>query len=454
LKFIQDKGGEEHNEIMKTARANMAPALQKLVEKYMYEPSDQFMDTLVEDITTLADDGSREGFIEFFKRPYWSRVWIIQETIAASKVVVYCGASSTKLENIEMVLKRTAEGKEFLRTGQVPNFEAFRKSQFSGKASPLVKLLMSSRASLATDPRDKIYALLGLASDGKELIPFPNYKRPLDSVLEDMTRSILSIQRTPNILFFRSPDRAPTERLPSWIPDWADLSRNDRPWHTSLAGPEGDAAYIGEMVNNLHHLLAPFSRRMTNIIKPPIQFRGGILQMKGRIIDQVSGISTQTNDGEAMTQGEEKRRKMLQPPGHRSFYANDAEMAWAIAKCISMDGVDFGADLGSGKSSGYYIKAFSELPRRKVRDYLAKSNPNIVKWFDENSEFSIDGQSVEDWMDAAKSIPISGTESDFNFSPTNRRVKHYLERVIQVLGCGMRLVTTMDGRVGMLHPQA
>lgn len=139
LKYVQDFGGEEQTEGVKRARALMAPALQKLVDRSVYEPSDQFMDSLLEEASPIfMEDGSREGFMEFFQRPYWSRMWIIQEIIAASEVVVYCGSSSTKLENIEMILKRTAEGKEFLRTGQVPNFEAFRKSQFSGKANHLV----------------------------------------------------------------------------------------------------------------------------------------------------------------------------------------------------------------------------------------------------------------------------------------------------------------------------
>ena len=455
LKYVQDIGGEDQHEGVKRARALMPPALQKFFDRFMYEPSEQFMDTLVEDLNNGFEvEGSIQGFMEFFQRPYWSRVWIIQEIIAASKVVVYCGSSSTKLENIEMVLKRTAEGKEFLRRGQVPNFEAFRKSQISGKASPLVKLLMSSRASLATDPRDKVFAMLGIASDGEELIPLPNYKQPLDSVLEDMTRSILSIQRCPNVLFFRSPDRTPTDRLPSWVPDWVELSRINRPWHSFLAGPEGDAAYIGEMVGNLHNLLAPFSRRMTTIVKPPIQFRGRILEMRGRVIDEVDGISSQTSDEVSTAQRERMRRMMVQSLKERSYYPSDHETAWAIAKCLSMDGIEFGTGLGSGKSSGYYARAFSELPRQRVRNYLENLNASLVDWLDENADFSISGQSLRDWMETAADAPVRGTEDSFNYSPTNRRVKHFLQRVAQVLGCGMRLASTKAGRVGMLHPQA
>lgn len=119
-----------------------------------------------------------------------------------------------------------------------------------------------------------------------------------------------------------------------------------------------------------------------------------------------------------------------------------------------MDGLEFGAGMGTGKSSGHYIKAFSKLPRRKVRDYLAKSSTSIPEWLDENAEFSIDGQALRAWMAAAENVPVRGTEDSFNYSPTNRRVKHYLHRVAQVLGCGMRLATTKAGRIGMLHPQA
>jgi hypothetical protein len=33
-------------------------------------------------------------------------------------------------------------------------------------------------SSLATEPKDMVYALLGLASDGTEFLPLPDYKQP------------------------------------------------------------------------------------------------------------------------------------------------------------------------------------------------------------------------------------------------------------------------------------
>ena len=38
--------------------------------------------------------------------------------------------------------------------------------------------LVQSTRSLASDDRDKIYALLGLSADGADIVPTPNYRQP------------------------------------------------------------------------------------------------------------------------------------------------------------------------------------------------------------------------------------------------------------------------------------
>lgn len=447
LKYLRDRGGEENDETVKKTRAAMSPIVQKWLDKLLHEGSDKLVDGLMEDMFMFDNEDSRQAFIDFFHRPYWRRVWIIQEIVSGARVVVYCGADSTKLENIERVLARTAEGKEFLRTGQVPNFEAFRKSQFSGEASPLVKLLVSSRASLATDPRDKVYGLLGLASDGEELIPLPNYKQPLGFILEEMTKSILSIRRCPNILLFRAHDREPNERLPSWVPDWTDLSRMNRPWHTSLAGPDGDSAYFGEMVHHLHHLLAPFSRRMTSLTRPPIEFRGRRLEMKGKIIDVVDGLSSQCGDEQSITDKEWLRRKMIQPLEKRTRYPDDQETTWAIVKSLSMDEVYFGHGIGKGDNTHMYVDSFSLLSSKKARQFMERYHPKLLSWLEDNETFLVDGQTLEDWIQKADKFPVP------DYSLSVRVLRKYMQRIAQVVECGMRLATTRDGRVGMVHPQ-
>lgn len=40
-----------------------------------------------------------------------------------------------------------------------------------------------SKGSLSTDPRDQIFALLGLAKHGPTLVPMPNYQQSLEEIL-------------------------------------------------------------------------------------------------------------------------------------------------------------------------------------------------------------------------------------------------------------------------------
>jgi hypothetical protein len=73
----------------------------------------------------------------------------------------------------------------------------------------LIRLLLGNHAYLATDPRDKAYALLGLASDGQELVPAPNYRQSVQSVLEDLICAMLMSQGCANMVVFRSTPRDP-----------------------------------------------------------------------------------------------------------------------------------------------------------------------------------------------------------------------------------------------------
>jgi hypothetical protein len=105
---------------------------------------------------------------------------------------------------------RTIEGERLVvAAGYVPNSKDFRRTTKMGIQKPLIRLLLSNHAYLATDPRDKAYALLGLASDGQELVPAPNYRQSVQSVLEDLIRAMLMSQGCANMAVFRSTSRDP-----------------------------------------------------------------------------------------------------------------------------------------------------------------------------------------------------------------------------------------------------
>jgi len=63
--------------------------------------------------------------------------------------------------------------------------------------------MQKTREAQSTDPRDKVYALLGLTNDGDDLVPFPNYKHSIGKVLVDFTRAVIKSKKSLNYLYLR-----------------------------------------------------------------------------------------------------------------------------------------------------------------------------------------------------------------------------------------------------------
>lgn len=74
----------------------------------------------------------------------------------------------------------------------------------------LTHALILSRYFFATDERDKIYALLGLARDGMDLVPNPTYMHSVSEVFEQLTKGIMGSQRPNNVIMLA--DRSPLFR--------------------------------------------------------------------------------------------------------------------------------------------------------------------------------------------------------------------------------------------------
>jgi hypothetical protein len=87
-------------------------------------------------------------------------------------------------------------------------------------------LLYRTRAYHAKDPRDKIFALLGILAQiaqrrGFAPIPFvADYEKPVADVYQDVAQNILKSTQTLDLLSLvhHTPIRA--SQLPSWVPDY------------------------------------------------------------------------------------------------------------------------------------------------------------------------------------------------------------------------------------------
>ncbi|KAF4626362.1 hypothetical protein G7Y89_g11798 [Cudoniella acicularis] len=183
----------------------------------------------------IKDENSLEQFYalcRLFDRDYWHRVWVVQEVECARSILVHCGSESIEWRMIVHVQEMLNKGHRELLADiffESPALciyiawwgpEALRPTYGDNIVShDLFSMLLKHVEKRATDPRDKIYALVGMSSASHT---FPiDYSSPVREVYTNLVYSLVNSSQSMDItcaLPKLSPDKY---GLPSWVPDWS-----------------------------------------------------------------------------------------------------------------------------------------------------------------------------------------------------------------------------------------
>jgi len=186
----------------------------------------------------IAEDGwhaslcfanAADDLSDIFTRPYWRRKWIIQEVSKAQTVQIYCGTDSMLMDDmLRTCLAPLVKAFEAPMLDQLYAISLFRSrerpSRLGAPRLNLAEALVRSRNFLTTDPRDSIYALLGLTSDGNDLIPMPNYVEPLEDVFLRAAWNMVALQGHTSLILLARRRASSSPLLPSWVPEWSKLA--------------------------------------------------------------------------------------------------------------------------------------------------------------------------------------------------------------------------------------
>ncbi|KAF2008664.1 HET-domain-containing protein, partial [Aaosphaeria arxii CBS 175.79] len=129
----------------------------------------------------------RSDLASLLRRPWFERVWIIQEVANAKSGRVVCGDRSVSIRIfavfptlMDIALDVQCQSIIDVMPGST------RKYSWWAKKHDLHTLLVKFRGSKASDPRDKIYALLGISSDisGMDTLT-ADYEKSLQEIIHD-----------------------------------------------------------------------------------------------------------------------------------------------------------------------------------------------------------------------------------------------------------------------------
>ncbi|OBT60746.1 hypothetical protein VE03_10875 [Pseudogymnoascus sp. 23342-1-I1] len=180
----------------------------------------------------------------FLSFPLWSRVWVMQELACAPRITLVVGRQMLDWEMLVAFLGDaqyadafhmewghrsvgSLAGTTFSRIKTIQNQRARTQE---GHIERMLDVLARFKGCEATDPRDKIYGLLGLTTQAKELVV--DYRKSVAEVYTDV--AILEINASANLDiitqnpfqgFSSSAERLPN--LPSWVPDFSCADYDD-----------------------------------------------------------------------------------------------------------------------------------------------------------------------------------------------------------------------------------
>jgi len=407
----------------------------------------------VEDPQSSWMKESWELLNHFFSQPYWKRIWIIQEIAAASKVQVMFGDVQIPWDGLAALLDKMQEVSSQSQVSHRLDYRnalhlPYFRDRFFIRRQPisLIEAIRLTSQALSTDPRDKIYALLGLCHDGHIFVPVPNYKQPPEVVLADMTRSMISMNRSLDIICLkgtgpRNIPRGPD--LPSWVPDWINL------WSRPLTIQEAEFSNWQSMYD-----FNPIANGSNN----------QILKVQARRIGRLARLSTSISpDGKIKNDHTNRspwihRTSLLSKENERLRNPSQTELQLRdfIWQTLTMSQVE------TELARSCFASMWKPEGRGLVHELA------LIAWLDQNAWFKVKDWTLREWSQMRSKFVIQTEQPGGIILQVKRSVSWevapkfdsgHLISLIEVLGrivgSGMSLATLTGGQpVALVHPDS
>jgi hypothetical protein len=169
----------------------------------------------------------QKSVYDLFRRPYWGRVWIIQELASGRSVQVRFGSVSVPLDAFKYFISTLSS-----KLGTIANYMSVTRASrllklvklyqnHPDNKQRLIDILWSTVEFQASDQRDKIYAILGIAQDqDQESLP-PDYSPEVttERLLRYLVKHYLDHENDLDIFSYFPILQSQTLTDCSWLPD-------------------------------------------------------------------------------------------------------------------------------------------------------------------------------------------------------------------------------------------
>ncbi len=193
-----------------------------------------------------------EALVHLFQRDYWKRLWVVQEVFNAKAIMVFCGGTTElpwrvyqKAAHMFQYHKKDLDSLSSATSVQSSSLNLALPSPFSYsqvlvyegpnslldmdsansllREGSLLNIMRAYRRKLASDPRDKIFGILGVLPEDVRKEFLVDYSLSIKEVYTNVADFLLSTTNCLDVICesIHFPKQAGVANLPSWVPDWS-----------------------------------------------------------------------------------------------------------------------------------------------------------------------------------------------------------------------------------------
>ena len=163
-----------------------------------------------------------QALLEIFKRPWFDRVWIIQEIqLASSMSTVQCGRDMISWNHLRVAILCLSNKVQLPLQELYHRVRLLQELARNLRSASISSLLFIAQSGLCMNPRDKVYGILGLAPERVVSRIRPQYSLAPEVVYRDTFLALMREFDSLNLIVSCSMATRKLAGLPSWVPDWS-----------------------------------------------------------------------------------------------------------------------------------------------------------------------------------------------------------------------------------------
>lgn len=196
--------------------------------------------------------------VALFDRDYWHRLWVVQEVFNAQTINVHCGPAALPWKAFQIASDVFRQHRDVLERSFHPGYSNnFYQARFGsytqvlvhegpgsldGFGTPakftendglsdrevfqdLLAVMRICRRKLSSDPKDKVFGILGVLDERIRNEIKVDYAIPVKDVYINVFRTVVEKTQSLDILCeaIHFPTYTNNNNLPSWVPDWSHI---------------------------------------------------------------------------------------------------------------------------------------------------------------------------------------------------------------------------------------